>query len=1314
MQMKKIILFIYFVSNALGVFYTYGSIANWSKQYDSTKTISGYNIKPINEERSSYSVQFHPSLKVQRNEILNEMNSRNTKKRSVTQENLILLSSTTDNLGITHSKYQQYINGIPIEGSMLIIHEKAGSAIFMNGQYFENIDINTTPLLDIKSAIRIFSQNEDSLLYKKSNALNPQLVIAPLNGIYTKENLTLCYKISTSEWTFYINAHTGGLVNKISNRHKISVEAKTSTVYSGEQTIATHFKNGRYFLYDSIRNIYTYDGTNDSAWINGNPFKNPTVISNETNIWDQYNYITQVIISSVSSQALGEGDDIPDLYIDIRDSANKLVYRSGIAYNTSPPILFSNINIPIQSTHNYTISIIDKDNTTDNELCGTFSFNTKNGSVFSSDSVSGTIGIKGNDGSVAGDVHWGMSKTYDYYWAKFTRKSFDGNGDTIHNWLNPHFIQDWDHNNAFSLHAYNFGTTIDIMCYGLGDGKYMNPVVTLDILAHEFTHLVTYYTSELIYQGESGALNEAFSDMFAVCVEHYAKGDNANWTIGEGAIIPTPYLRSLKNPNSIDLIGQIKSETGTLYIDLRQPDTYLGERWQNTSDISQDYGGVHNNNGVPNYWFYLLTEGGSGTNDLDLEYDVMGIGIQKSEQIIYHTITSYLTPASNFNDAYYATLSATEALFGANSDEWWAVKNAWYAVGVNQTDPNLLCSGQINFSEQAGTITDGSGDADYAPDSYCKWLIAPIGATSITLKVTKFDIMDENDALFIFSSTTPSNLAIIDVLQGNNLPGQDYVIDGGAVLLLFVSDNSSQSAGWEIEYSATTIAGCHGTQILTNEIGSISDNSAYDENYGNNQNCLWAIAPAGMDSVLINFRVFATEENYDYVYIYDGEPTFGNDYQLIIAYSGTQIPKPLMVYSDEVWVRFSSDPFMADKGFELEYTAYTSPFCSGIKIITSDYGEITDGSGDSAYYKNSECGWLIMPQDVASVTLMFNEISLEAPEADGRTYYDYIEVFDGTDINAPLLGKFASNEIPYSIESSGNAMLVMFHSNMSKEYNGFSATFFSETLASCYPDTLTAPREYVNDGSFEKQYSNNISCMKLINPQTQMPVHLSFTEFDTEQNKDILRIYDGQDTSATMLAELSGNQIPKDLTAESGSILLWFTADEKNRFNGWEAYYYSDTATQTINLNQGWNLISLYIHPHKNTIQEIFKSTLNQIDVIKTDNAFYSIQNPLYLNSLTSFEGGQAYVIKSNESVSFTIDGFDISPESKEKISEIIPGWQMKGMPYFKATSIDSCFDLENIEALKDFDNFFEINNPLNSIIELKPGQGYFVKGKDY
>ena len=216
------------------------------------------------------------------------------------------------------------------------------------------------------------------------------------------------------------------------------------------------------------------------------------------------------------------------------------------------------------------------------------------------------------------------------------------------------------------------------MVYGVGlppgqtsNGRTWNHTSgAIDIVAHEITHGVTEYTSNLIYQNESGALNESFSDIMATAVEFYFQpvGDGllrAEYLCGEdavrGAANPTNGIRSLVNPTAYG-----------------HPDHYsirfIG---------STDNGGVHINSSISNHAFYLAIEGGihrlSGVI-------VQGVGSQNREQIeriFYRAFTQMLTPNSNFAVARAATIQAARDLYGAGSNAERAVFQAWTAVGVN-------------------------------------------------------------------------------------------------------------------------------------------------------------------------------------------------------------------------------------------------------------------------------------------------------------------------------------------------------------------------------------------------------------------------------------------------------------------------------------------------------------------------------------------------------------------------------------------------------------------------------------------------------
>ena len=240
---------------------------------------------------------------------------------------------------------------------------------------------------------------------------------------------------------------------------------------------------------------------------------------------------------------------------------------------------------------------------------------------------------------------------------------------------------------------------------------------TFDIIAHEFTHGVTYYSSDLVYEKEPGSLNESFSDIFGVsCYQDWGNTNGHVWEVGydrtsaSDNTLHTP-LRNMSNPS-----------------ELGDPDTYYTDNlWVSTTtptDVGGDNWGVHTNSGVQNIMYFLLCEGGNRTNYNGFTYNVAGIGITKARAIAYRALTVYLTQTSQYQDARAAWIKSAEDLFGACSTESIQTAMAWQAVGLNApvtastyafcgnygaTYLYLVKNGNIQVAGACATTISGSG-----------------------------------------------------------------------------------------------------------------------------------------------------------------------------------------------------------------------------------------------------------------------------------------------------------------------------------------------------------------------------------------------------------------------------------------------------------------------------------------------------------------------------------------------------------------------------------------------------------------------------
>jgi thermolysin len=273
------------------------------------------------------------------------------------------------------------------------------------------------------------------------------------------------------------------------------------------------------------------------------------------------------------------------------------------------------------------------------------------------------------DGAV-GDAHIYTGYVYDYYFKRHGRRGLDNANIPIRSVTHMLRREDWqlyslDIVFTFLINAAYLGD--GVMIYG--DGLPNNVTVSgqrwnylaggLDVVAHELTHGVTDYSSALIYQNESGALNESFSDMMGTAVEFYFQPTRADYLMGEDVVTPGG-IRSMQNPMAYG-----------------DPDHY-SVRYTG----SEDGGGVHINSGIPSNAFYLAIEGGTHR----LGGTVQGVGGANREQIekvFYRAFTSFLAPSANFSQARAATIQAAQELYGVGGAVERAVTQAWNAVGVN-------------------------------------------------------------------------------------------------------------------------------------------------------------------------------------------------------------------------------------------------------------------------------------------------------------------------------------------------------------------------------------------------------------------------------------------------------------------------------------------------------------------------------------------------------------------------------------------------------------------------------------------------------
>jgi bacillolysin len=339
------------------------------------------------------------------------------------------------------------------------------------------------------------------------------------------------------------------------------------------------------------------------------------------------------------------------------------------------------------------------------------------------------------------DAHYYAGVVDDFYGQTFRRDSIDDQGMTIVSTV--HY--DRNYCNAF--------WNGEQMTYGDGDGRTCLPLSGgLDVVGHELTHGVTQFTSNLIYEGESGALNESFSDMMGNTIEFYADAHgldpaaSPDWRIGEDVIVGTDGFRNMGDP----------AEFG-------DPDHY--------SELftgPEDNGGVHTNSGIPNHAYYLAVNGGQNagcdevgaphTHTADCDVTVPAVGLARAEHVFYDGFTS-LPEYANMCDAR----NATTAVAGRQQRD--AISAAWAAVGVHNgctpgTPPPPPCVSNAN-----ATIPFESPHP-YGNNGDCTWTYDN-GSPGFAFH---FSLLD-TEAGFDFVSVTDANGNVLGRYDGTHRRG---------------------------------------------------------------------------------------------------------------------------------------------------------------------------------------------------------------------------------------------------------------------------------------------------------------------------------------------------------------------------------------------------------------------------------------------------------------------------------------------------------------------------------------------------------------
>jgi bacillolysin len=486
-------------------------------------------------------------------------------------------SSETDALGYTHFRVSQYHGNAKVYYGNLIFHAKDGEIVSCNGHQFPTTTISSTPSLNSTESLRF--ANAD--LEKKMNVQVLNELGKKLTGSESYKPELLVYHASENkDRSLLVWHHT--IFPNVVDRWEYFVDANSGAI------------------------IHSYH----------NGCKIHAGISGENHSCDEHHH--HHMESSEASLLPPDGPAIANASDLAGVSRSLNTYQLGNLFylmdGSRPMFNLSQSKLPNDPVG--ALLTLNGNNTSPE------SSNNFNVTQFTSNNNSWSTNQR-----VGVSAHYNAGKAYEYFKNTFNRNSINGKGGTVFSLVNIAEANGSGMDNAF--------WNGQAMFYGNGSQAFTPLARSLDVAGHEMSHGVIQNTADLEYQGESGAINESYADIFGCMI------DRDDWRLGEEVVktsfFPSGALRDMSNPYNG---GTKLGDNG--YQPKLYTERYIG---------SQDNGGVHINSGIGNYTFFLFASNAS-------------IGRDKAEQVFYRALTTYLVKSSKYIDLRLGVVKSAKDLYG--------------------------------------------------------------------------------------------------------------------------------------------------------------------------------------------------------------------------------------------------------------------------------------------------------------------------------------------------------------------------------------------------------------------------------------------------------------------------------------------------------------------------------------------------------------------------------------------------------------------------------------------------------------------------
>ncbi|XP_031795774.1 cubilin [Sarcophilus harrisii] len=473
------------------------------------------------------------------------------------------------------------------------------------------------------------------------------------------------------------------------------------------------------------------------------------------------------------------------------------------------------------------------------------------------------------------------------------------------------------------------------------------------------------------------------------------------------------------------------------------------------------------------------------------------------------------------------------------------------------TTQTLGCGGILHFD--SGIIKSPHWPQNFPVNSRCTWTVIVHESRHLEISFDNNFLIPSSDGqcqdsyIKVWAGTEATEAALLATACGS-VPPSRLILPRNSFTAVFQSQNATGPG-----FSASYRSSC-GANFTSPSGYIVSPN--YPRQYDNSMNCIYIIKAGERDIVLLDFQSFHLQEpssisgmcTNDGVKIIRG---YEADSIHSAVFCGNEIPRSMSIIGPMI-LNFYSDNSETDFGFKATYTILP---CGG--VFNSSIGIIKSPAYSRANYANDlECSYLITVTNDKVIALKFNDFDVAISPSCSA---DYLAVYDGPNINAPLLGTFCGSVLPPNIKSTNNSLFLVFKTDFSETAKGWTLSY-RETLGpqnGCggfltnSNSTFTSP-----DSNADGIYDKNLNCVWTIIAPINKIINLTFTTFSLESSSfyrgciyDYVKIYDGYNENANLVGTFCGSIPPAPFISKGNFLTVKFVSDVSVEKRGFNATY---------------------------------------------------------------------------------------------------------------------------------------------------------------